>query len=115
MNVPFLDLKQARLELKDALDAAYQRVLESGWYILGPEVEAFEQEFAAYCGTRHCIGVGNGLDALSVILRALGISGRDEVIVPASTFIATWLAVSLAGAKSCRWNRMTIPVISIPR
>jgi dTDP-4-amino-4,6-dideoxygalactose transaminase len=98
MNVPFLDLKAGYLELQAELDAACRRVLESGWYVLGGEVEAFEQEFAAYCGVRHCIGVGNGLDALHLILRAMGIGPGDEVIVPANTFIATWLAVSYAGA-----------------
>ncbi|MBC7343529.1 MAG: DegT/DnrJ/EryC1/StrS family aminotransferase [Clostridia bacterium] len=98
MNVPFLDLKSAYLELKDELDSAYQRVMESGWYILGSEVDAFEREFAAYCGVKHCIGVGNGLDALHLTLRAAGIGPGDEVIVPANTYIATWLAVSYAGA-----------------
>jgi dTDP-4-amino-4,6-dideoxygalactose transaminase len=98
MTVPFLDLKAPYLELKEELDAAYRRVMESGWYILGREVEAFEQEFAAYCGVRHCVGVGNGLEALHLILRAMGIGSGDEVIVPANTYIATWLAVSYTGA-----------------
>jgi dTDP-4-amino-4,6-dideoxygalactose transaminase len=94
-KIPFLDFKGAYQELKDELDDAYRRVLRSGWYILGSEVEAFEKEFAAYCGVNHCIGVGNGLDALSFILRAYGIGPGDEVIVPANTYIASWLAVSL--------------------
>lgn len=98
MKVPFLDLKAAYLELKDELDAAYHRVMDSGWYILGEEVEAFESEFAAYCGVKHCIGVGNGLEALHLILRAYDIGSGDEVIVPANTYIATWLAVSYTGA-----------------
>lgn len=98
MNVPFLDLKASYRELKEELDAAYRRVMESGWYILGKEVEAFEREFASYCGARDCVGVGNGLDALHLILRAYDIKSGDEVIVPAHTFIATWLAVSYAGA-----------------
>src|SRR5512136_795447 len=72
--------------------------MESGWYILGEEVEAFEREFAACCGVKHCIGVGNGLEALHLILRAYGIGPGHEVIVPANTYIATWLAVSYAGA-----------------
>lgn len=96
--VPFLDLKGAYQELQTELDAAYQRVMESGWYILGEEVDAFEQEFAAYVGANHCIGVGNGLDALHLILRAYDIGPGDEVIVPANTYIATWLAVSYSGA-----------------
>ncbi len=98
MKVPFLDLKSAYCELQAELDAAARRVLESGWYILGEEVEAFEREFAAYCGVRHCVGVGNGLDALILILRAYGIGAESEVIVPANTYIATWLAVSYVGA-----------------
>jgi dTDP-4-amino-4,6-dideoxygalactose transaminase len=72
--------------------------MNSGWYILGPEVEAFEREFAAYCGARYCVGVGNGLDALHLTLRAWEIGPGDEVIVPANTYIATWLAVSQTGA-----------------
>ncbi|PYS56667.1 MAG: erythromycin biosynthesis sensory transduction protein eryC1, partial [Acidobacteria bacterium] len=98
MNVPFLDLRPQYLELKDQFDAAYRRVAESGQFILGREVESFESEFAAYCGVKHCIGVGNGLDALHLILRALDIGPGDEVLVPANTYIATWLAVSHAGA-----------------
>jgi dTDP-4-amino-4,6-dideoxygalactose transaminase len=96
--IPFLDLKSPYLELKDELDAAWCRVMESGWYILGNEVEAFETEFANYCETRHCIGVANGLDALHLIIRAYGIGAGDEVIVPSNTYIATWLAVTHAGA-----------------
>lgn len=99
MDVKFLDLKAAYAELQAGLDSAHQRVMNSGWYVLGPEVEAFEQEFATYCGTNHSIGVGNGLDALSLILRAYGITADDEIIVPATTFIATWLAVTLAGSR----------------
>jgi dTDP-4-amino-4,6-dideoxygalactose transaminase len=99
MTIPFLDLKAAYLELQIELDAAYKRVMESGWFILGQEVEVFEREFAAYCGTQHCISVGNGLEALHLILRALEVGPGDEVIVPANTFIATWLAVTYAGAS----------------
>lgn len=98
MKVPFLDLKSPHIELKDELDAAYRRVMESGWYILGQEVEAFEAEFAAFCESTCCIGVGNGLDALHLIVRAYGIGTGDEVIVPSNTYIATWLAVTHAGA-----------------
>jgi dTDP-4-amino-4,6-dideoxygalactose transaminase len=75
------------------------RVAASGWYILGAEVTAFEREFAAYCGTRHCIGVANGLEALELSLRAWDIGAGDEVIVPSSTYIATWLAATAAGAR----------------
>jgi dTDP-4-amino-4,6-dideoxygalactose transaminase len=98
MKVAFLELKPSYLELKDEFDAAYHRVMDSGWYLLGEELEAFEGEYAAYCETKHCIGVGNGLDALHLIVRACGIGAGDEVIVPSNTFIATWLAVSYAGA-----------------
>jgi dTDP-3-amino-3,4,6-trideoxy-alpha-D-glucose transaminase len=98
MSVPFLDLAAPYRELHDELDAATQRVLASGWYLLGPEIEAFEAEFAAYCGAAHCVGVGSGLDAIELVLRALDIGPGDEVIVPAHTFIATWLAVAATGA-----------------
>ena len=96
--IPFLELKPTYLELKDEFDAAYHRVMNSGWYLMGEETEAFEAEFAAYVGTKHCISVGNGLDALRIALEAHGIGPGDEVIVPAHTFIATWLAVSQCGA-----------------
>ena len=99
MQVPFLNMKEPYVELKEELDAAYHRVMESGWYVLGSEVEALEQEFAQYCGVKHCIGVGNGLDALFLVLKAWGIGAGDEVIVPANTYIATWLAVTYTGAK----------------
>lgn len=98
MSIPFLDLKVAYLELQPEIDEAVQRVMHSGYYILGPEVEAFEAEFADYCGAKHCIGVANGLDALTLSLTALGIGAGDEVIVPSNTYIATWLAVSQCGA-----------------
>ena len=98
-KIPFLNMKAPYQELRQELDEAYQRVMDSGWYILGQEVESFEQEFAAYCGVKHCIGVGNGLEALHLILRAYGIGPGDEVIVPANTYIATWLAVSYADAQ----------------
>ncbi len=98
MNVPFLNLKAAYTSMQAELDAAAQRVMASGSFILGTEVSAFEEEFAAYCGTKFCIGVGNGLDALHLILRAFDIGPGDEVIVPTNTYIATWLAVSFTGA-----------------
>ena len=80
-EVTFLDLRATYLEIKDELDAAYQRVMNSGWYILGEEVTAFEREFAEYCGTKHCVGVANGLEALQLILRSYGIGAGDEVRV----------------------------------
>jgi dTDP-4-amino-4,6-dideoxygalactose transaminase len=98
MKVPFLELKPAYDELRDELDAAYHRVMDSGWYLLGNEIESFEAGFAKYCEVGHCVAVGNGLDALHLILRAYNIGAGDEVIVPTNTFIATWLAVSYAGA-----------------
>ncbi len=97
--IPFLDLKWAYAELKSELDAAYTRVMDSGWFVLGREVEAFEAEYAAFCGTRHCIGVGNGLEALELCLRGWDIAAGDEVIVPSNTYIATWLAVTAVGAR----------------
>jgi len=98
MSIPFLDLHAAYRELKSEIDQAVERVLESGWYILGPEVEAFESEFAAYCDAGHCVGLANGLDALHLALRAMDVGPGDEVIVPSNTYIATWLAVSQCGA-----------------
>jgi dTDP-4-amino-4,6-dideoxygalactose transaminase len=97
--IPFLDVGAAYRELKSEIDDAVQRVLDSGWYILGPEVEAFESEWANYCGSGYAVGVANGLDALTLTLRALDVGEGDEVIVPSNTFIATWLAVSAVGAK----------------
>lgn len=96
--IQFLSLEAAYTELRSELEAAISRVLTSGHYILGPEVDAFEAEFAAYCGARHCIGVANGLDALHLALRAMDVGPGDEVIVPSNTYIATWLAVSQCGA-----------------
>ncbi|MDD3575816.1 DegT/DnrJ/EryC1/StrS aminotransferase family protein [Halothiobacillus sp.] len=97
-SVPFLNLRVPYLELKNEIDAAVARVLDSGWYILGSEVEAFEAEYAAYCETDHAIGVANGLDALHLALLAMDVGAGDEVIVPSNTYIATWLAVSHCGA-----------------
>lgn len=98
MKVPFLDLHATYRELKPQLHDAFERVMDGGWYILGAEVEAFEKEFAEYSEVKHCVGVGNGLEALHLLLRAAGIGAGDEVIVPSNTYIATWLAVSQAGA-----------------
>ena len=96
--IPFLDLKAIYDELKPELDEAYHRVMRSGWFVLGKEVEAFESEYAAYCGTGHCVGLGNGLEALELVLRGWNIGAGDEVIVPSNTYIATWLAVTAVGA-----------------
>jgi dTDP-4-amino-4,6-dideoxygalactose transaminase len=98
MNIPFLDLKRPHDELHNELRTAFERVMTSGWYIQGNECKQFENEFAHYCQVEHCIGVGNGLDALHLILRGYGIGTGDEVIVPSNTYIATWLAASYAGA-----------------
>jgi len=96
--IPFLDLRASYLELKAEIDDAVARVFHSGSYVLGPEVGAFEEEFANYCQTKYSIGVANGLDALTLALRAMGVGPGDEVIVPSNTYIATWLAVSQCGA-----------------
>jgi dTDP-4-amino-4,6-dideoxygalactose transaminase len=98
VRVPFLDLRPAAQELHQPLADALTRVLESGWYVLGDEVDAFEQSWAAYVGADHCVGVASGLDALQLSLRASSVGAGDEVIVPSNTFIATWLAVTHAGA-----------------
>lgn len=99
IKIPFLDLKATYLELQEELDAAYHRVMNSGWYLLGNELEAFEDEFARYCGAKYCVGTGNGLEALELILRGYAIGAGDEVIVPSNTYIATWLAVTYVGAQ----------------
>lgn len=96
--VPFIDFSLLHRELRAPLAEAFDRVMDSGWFIMGPELEAFESEFASYCGVQHCVGVANGLEALHLLLRAYGIGPGDEVIVPSNTFIATWLAVSECGA-----------------
>lgn len=96
--IPFLDLKATYIELKNEIDEAYQRVMQSGWYLLGNELSQFEAEFAAFCGTQFAVGVGNGLEALELLLRAHEIGPDDEVIVPSNTYIATWLAVTTVGA-----------------
>jgi dTDP-4-amino-4,6-dideoxygalactose transaminase len=99
MLIDFLNLGRVNAPYEPAIRDAIDRVLRSGFYILGEETAAFEREFAHYCGVKHCIGVANGLDALHLILRGYGIGAGHEVIVPANTFIATWLAVSLVGAR----------------
>jgi len=96
--IPFLDLKAPYLELKQELDDAIARVVSSGWFIGGPEVDQFEADYATYCGANHAVGVANGLDALQLALRAMDVGPGDEVIVPSNTYIATWLAVSQCGA-----------------
>lgn len=96
--IPFLDLGAAYRELSSEIDAAVARVLESGWYILGHEVETFEAAWAGYCEAKHAVGLGNGLEALILAMRALDVGEGDEVIVPSNTYIATWLAVSAVGA-----------------
>ena len=98
-EIPFIDLRAANAEIGAELNAAVSRVVDSGWYLLGPELESFESEFAEYCGTRHCVGVGSGLSALELALQASGIGPGDEVIVPAYTYVATWIAVTKTGAR----------------
>lgn len=99
MKLPFLDLQPTYAASRTAIDAALMRVAASGWFILGKELEGFESRWADYCGAAHGVGLGNGLDALHLGLRALGVGAGDEVIVPANTYIATWLAVSQCGAR----------------
>lgn len=98
MNIPFLDLGPTYLASKSEVDAALLRVASSGWFLLGEELAAFESGYATYCGTAHCAGVANGLDALHLALKSMGVGCGDEVIVPSNTYIATWLAVSQCGA-----------------
>lgn len=98
MIVPFLNIRASYLSLKEEIDSSIARVLESGQYILGAEVDAFEAEYASFCGAKYAVGVANGLDALHLALQALGVRPGDEVIVPSNTYIATWMAVSQCGA-----------------
>lgn len=106
MNIPFCTFKYMNNQIKDELDKAYQTVLERGIYIQGEECRNFEKEYAEYCGTKYCVGVGNGLDALYLSLKAMNIGEGDEVIVPSNTYIATALAVSYTGA---------VPILSEPQ
>lgn len=96
--IPFSTFEPMHKEVSEEIQLAFRKVFEKGWFIQGDECTAFEQEFAGYCNARYCIGVGNGLDALLLILRGYGIGKGDEVIVPSNTFIATALAVTYAGA-----------------
>ena len=97
--IKFLDLKNINAQHRNQLVSAFQRVLDSGQYILGDQVSLFEEKFAKYCGTKKCVGVGNGLDALSLILSGYGIGGGDEVLVPSNTYIASWLSITQSGAS----------------
>lgn len=97
--VPYLDLKVAHRALQQSLQEALQQVLNSGWFIQGEALEKFEDAFAAYIGVKYCIGVGNGLEALQLLLKAYDIGEGDEVVVPSNTYIATWLAITYTGAK----------------
>ena len=108
MNIQFNNFAAAYAELQPELDEAYGRFMRNAWYVLGSEVKAFEEEYATYCESKHCVGVANGLDAMHLVLRAWGIGEGHEVIVPSNTYIATWLAVSHAGATP-------IPVEPDPR
>ena len=110
--IKFLDLKKINERYRCEMDTATKRVLDSGWYLLGNEVEQFEKEFAAYCGVKHCIGVANGLDALNLIIKAYGFGSGDEIIVPANTYIASILAISENGCTPIlvepKWNTRLI-------
>ena len=98
MEVPFLDVIGINQEFEKSLIDDFKRVLSSGKLILGEEVKSFEKNFSDFCGTKFCIGVGNGLEALEIVLSAWNIGPEDEVIVPSNTYIATWLAITRRGA-----------------
>ena len=98
MKIPFVSFRPMEKELNEDIRNAFERVFDRSWYIEGKEDEDFEQAFAKYCGTNYCIGCGNGLDALMLALKALGVGDGDEVIVPSNTYIATALAVTYVGA-----------------
>ena len=122
--IKFLDLKKVNERFRSKMDATVKRVLDSGWYLLGKEGEAFEREFAEYCGVQHCIGCANGLDALKLIIQAYGIGTGDEVIAPANTYIASLISISANGAmpvlvepdpKTCLINPDLIEQVVTPR
>ena len=124
MRIDFFPMAQSLGAARSELEAAFDRVVSAGRLVLGPEVEAFEAEFAAYCGAAHCVGVGNGLDALAIALWAQGIGPGDEVIVPGHTFIASWLAVARIGAvpvgadvepESCNLDPAAVAAAITPR
>ncbi len=96
--IPYLDLKQINLRHKEGLQSAFEQILESGWFILGSKLETFEKEYANFNNVTHSVGLANGLDALILSLKAIGIQSGDEVIVPSNTYIASWLAISYVGA-----------------
>lgn len=98
MRVPFLSLEIVDARLRNDVDNALSRVVDSGRFVLGDELFTFEREWAEYCSAKYCVGVGNGLDALQLSLLAAGIAPGDEVIVPANTYVATWFAISNVGA-----------------
>jgi dTDP-4-amino-4,6-dideoxygalactose transaminase len=98
-RIPFIDLKKTHFSIAPALAQALERVTKRQWYVMGPELAAFEREFARYLGARYCVGVGSGFDALKLSLLALGLERTDEVVLPANTFIATYLSVIAAGAR----------------
>src|SRR5512135_112247 len=100
MSIPFFDLKKQYANIQSEMDAATAQVYQSGWFILGPQVEAFEHEFAQYIGLQHGIGVGSGTEALHVALLALGIQPGDEVITVPNTAVATVAAIEMAGARA---------------
>ncbi|MBR0191260.1 MAG: DegT/DnrJ/EryC1/StrS family aminotransferase [Thermoguttaceae bacterium] len=97
IKIPFLDLKPVNEQYRAEIDAAIQRVLDRGWYLLGQEITDFEHVFASYCGVEHCVGVANGLDALTLIVQAYGFGPGDEILVPSNTYIATILSISRNG------------------
>src|SRR5450830_922209 len=98
LDIPLVDLRAQYRSIREEIDAAMRPVLEEASFVLGRQLAEFEEHFAAFCGVRHCIGVASGTDALHLILRAAGIGPGDEVILPAMTFVATAIGVTLAGA-----------------
>ena len=112
-HIPFLNLEAAYMEQQTELDAAYARVMQSGSWILGDELSRFETEFAGTCGAQYCIGVGNGLDALFLALDSLGIGVGDEVVVPAHTFVATWIAILRCGATPIPVEPISHPYLAL--
>src|SRR5665647_955760 len=115
MNIPFLSFECVNKQIKAEILSSFENFFDSSWYVLGKQVKKFEEEYAAFNGVKHCIGVSNGLDALHIALKALNIGAGDEVIIPSNTYIATALAVSYVGATLVFVEPDIIPLILIPQ
>ena len=115
MNIPFLSLSGMHGRIREEMHQAFSEVYDSHWWVLGRQVEAFERSYAAFNQVGYCVGLSNGLDALHLSLKVLGVTGGDEVIVPSNTYIATVLAISYTGADPVFAERAKPEVVSQAR